>query len=301
MKDEDLLQIPGCIVHLANASEPLELASGEFKLVRVSSDDNVALALLVRVGLELQWPVVKDEPMVKVSAHDYLFTLPDKDGDSLGKNNNEIDWKEFSPKAEEYKNVVAKAIAEGTGHIIKGIFICSNSFSKKEVKSITKETGEKSGHDTQINGGDNNRTLKKNNIITNIARVETLWKASEMIGATLLDAEGMISGLMMAPVVKSKLGKALLSTAPGEILLASLDSFDKILGAAEAAEIQTHFATSMAATKLVSKSFGESAGKITGKVLETTGSLGRIAWKIQKAMDPSFSMISGVVKNAERE
>ncbi|KAH0934503.1 hypothetical protein HID58_011620 [Brassica napus] len=293
MKDEDLLQIPGCIVHLANASEPLELASGEFKLVRDSSDDNVALALLVRVGLELQWPVVKDEPMVKVSAHDYLFTLPDKDGDSLGykvtfsdeeggvfkkleileelmrehscfsslsKNKNEIDWKEFSPKAEEYKNVVAKAIAEGTGHIIKGIFICSNSFSKMVQKvgseiTITKETGEKSGHDTEINGGDNNRTPKNNNIITitNIARVETLWEASEMIGAMVLDGEGMISGLIMAPVVKSKLGKALLSTAPGEILLASLDSFDKILGAAEAAEIQTHFATSMAATKLVSK------------------------------------------------
>lgn len=124
----------------------------------------MALALLVRVGLELQWPVVKDEPMVKVSAHDYLFTLPDKDGDSLGykvtfsdeegdvikkleileelmrehscfsslsKNNNEIDWKEFSPNAEEYKSAVAKAIAEGSGHIIKGIFSCSNSFSKK--------------------------------------------------------------------------------------------------------------------------------------------------------------------------
>ncbi|XP_013739505.3 senescence/dehydration-associated protein At3g51250-like [Brassica napus] len=139
------------------------------------------------------------------------------------------------------------------------------------------------------------------NVTCIVYRVETLWEASEMIGAMVLDGEGMISGLIMAPVVKSKLGKALLSTAPGEILLASLDSFDKILGAAEAAEIQTHFATSMAATKLVSKSFGENAGKITGKVLETTGSLGRIVWKIQKAMDPSFSMISGVVKNAERE
>lgn len=32
-------------------------------------------------------------------------------------------------------------------------------------------------------------------------------------------------------------------------------SIDKILGAAEAAEIQTHFATSMAATKLVTKRY----------------------------------------------
>lgn len=164
MKEDILLQIPGCIVHLANASEPLELASGDFKLVKVSSDESLTLAMLVRVGLDLQWLVGKDEPMVKVNAHDYLFTLQDKDGDSLGykvtfsdeeedvfkkleileelmrensclsslsKTNNEIDWKEFSPKAGEYKNLVAKAIAEGTGHIIKGIFTCSNSFSQK--------------------------------------------------------------------------------------------------------------------------------------------------------------------------
>ncbi|CAN6997627.1 hypothetical protein Bca4012_004616 [Brassica carinata] len=342
MKEEVLLKIPGCIVHLVNASEPLELASGEFKLVKVSANDYVTLAMLVRVGLDLQWPVVKEEPMVKVNAREYLFTLPDKDGDSLGykvtfsgeegdilknievleelmredscfsylsKTKNEIDWKEFSPNAEEYKSAVAKAIAEGSGHIIKGIFSCSNSFSKKVQKGgneiiITKETEEQQSghhHEAQINGGDNNRTPKKNNIITNIERVETLWKASETIGATVLDGEDMISGLMMAPVLKSKLGKALLSTAPGEILLASLDSFDKILGAAEAAEMQTHSATSMAASKLVSKSFGEKAGKTTGKVLETTGSLGRSAWKIQKAMDPSYYMISKIAKNAPRE
>lgn len=66
------------------------------------------------------------------------------------------------------------------------------------------------------------------NVTCIVYRVETLWKASETIGATVLDGEDMISGLMMAPVLKSKLGKALLSTAPGEILLASLDSFGKL-------------------------------------------------------------------------
>ncbi|CAH8332204.1 unnamed protein product [Eruca vesicaria subsp. sativa] len=318
MKELVLLQIPDCIVHLVNASEPLKLASGEFKLVKVSSDDSVTLAMLVRVGLDFQWPVVKDEPMVKVKDCDYLFTLPVKDGGpfgykvtfsgqdgdvlkkleileelmrddscllSLSKTNNEIDWKEFSPKAGEYNTVAAKAIAEGTVDLpIKQV-----QKGGSEI-TITTETDENSG---------NNRIPKKNNIITNIERVEALCKASETLGATaVLDPEDMISGLMMAPVLKSKLGKALLSTAPGEILLASLDSVDKIIGAAEAAEIQTHSATSKAASNLVTKSFGEKAGETTGKVLETTGSLGRKAWKIQKSMDPSLSMISGIVKNA---
>ncbi|KAL1197475.1 Protein EARLY-RESPONSIVE TO DEHYDRATION 7 [Cardamine amara subsp. amara] len=224
-----------------------------------------------------------------------------------GKNNNdEIDWKEFSPKAEEYKSVVAKAIAGGTGHIIKGIFTCSNSYSKKVHKgggetTIAKEAEEKIGDISQINGGDNNVTKKKNKINTNLQRVEKLWKASETIGATELDVEEMVSGSMIAPMVKSKLGKALLSTAPGEVLLASLDSFNKILGAAEAAETQTHAATYMAATKLVSESFGEKAGKTTGKILETTSSLSRTAWNIQKALDPSFSIASEIVKHAPKQ
>ncbi|CAN6811697.1 unnamed protein product [Brassica oleracea] len=294
MKEEVLLKIPGCIVHLVNASEPLELASGEFKLVKVCANDYVTLAMLVRVGLDLQWPVVKEEPMVKVNAHEYLFTLPDKDGDSLG-----------------YK----VTFSGEEGDILKNIELLEELMREDSCFSyvqkggneiiITKEAEEQQSghhHEAQINGGDNNRTPKKNNIITNIERVDTLWKASETIGATVLDGEDMISGLMMAPVLKSKLGKALLSTAPGEILLASLDSFGKLRKIAPlTAEMQTHSATSMAASKLVSKSFGEKAGKTTGKVLETTGSLGRSAWKIQKAMDPSYYMISKIAKNAPRE
>lgn len=101
--------------------------------------------------------------MVKVSVYDYFFIFLDKDGDLFGykviffdeeggvfkkfeifeelmreyfcflflsKNKNEIDWKEFLLKVEEYKNVVVKVIVEGIGYIIKGIFICSNFFFK---------------------------------------------------------------------------------------------------------------------------------------------------------------------------
>ncbi|XP_010468350.2 PREDICTED: protein EARLY-RESPONSIVE TO DEHYDRATION 7, chloroplastic-like [Camelina sativa] len=162
---------------------------------------------------------------------------------------------------EKSSSTSTKAIAEGTGHIIKGIFTCSNSYSKKirkggGVTTIAKEVEDRSGDISETDGGDNN---KKNKLNTNIQRVEKLWKASEEIGLTsrpvimLLEGGDMMSSVMVAPVVKSKLGKALLSTAPGEVILASLDSFNKILGAAEAAEIQSHSATSMAASRLVSK------------------------------------------------
>ncbi|XP_023641346.1 protein EARLY-RESPONSIVE TO DEHYDRATION 7, chloroplastic [Capsella rubella] len=207
---------------------------------------------------------------------------------------------------EKSSSTSSKAIAEGTGHIIKGIFTCSNSYSKKihkgsGVTTIAKEVEETSGDISQIDGGDNNVTKKQNRLNTNLQRVEKVWKASEAIGIMVLEGGDMVSSSMIAPVVKSKLGKALLSTAPGEVILASLDSFNKILVAAEAAEIQTHSATAMASTRLVSKSFGENAGKATGKILETTGSLGRTAWNIQKSLEPTFLITSEIVKNAPRQ
>lgn len=168
LREEVLLQIQGCRAHLIDGSEAIELAAGDFELVQVS-DNGVALAMVVRIGNDLlQWPVIKDEPVVKLDARDYLFTLPVKDGDPLSygvtffpRDPNDvvfvnslellddflrenscfssskspakdgIDWKEFAPKIEDYNNVVAKAIAGGTGHIIRGMFKCSNAYTNQ--------------------------------------------------------------------------------------------------------------------------------------------------------------------------
>lgn len=173
VREEVLLQIQGCRAHLIDGSEAVELAAGDFELVQVT-DNGVALAMVVRIGNDLQWPVIKDEPVVKLDSRDYLFTLPVKDGDPLSYgvtfftrdendvvfvnslellddflrenscfsssssassssrgNINGIDWKEFAPKIEDYNNVVAKAIAGGTGHIIRGMFKCSNAYTNQ--------------------------------------------------------------------------------------------------------------------------------------------------------------------------
>ncbi|KAL9829588.1 putative senescence/spartin-associated [Arabidopsis thaliana] len=198
MKQEVLLHIPDDRVHLADISKPLELAFGD----------------------PLEFP-------------EDLLGENSQSTSSTPMKNDEIDWKEFAPKTEEYKSVVAKAIAGGTGHIIKGIFTCSNAYSKKVHKGggkimVAKEAEETSGETSQINGGGKNVTKKKNKLNTNLQRVEKLWKASEAIGVTVLEGGDMVSSSMIAPVIKSKLGKALLATPPGEVILASLDSFSKL-------------------------------------------------------------------------
>lgn len=54
-----------------------------------------------------------------------------------------------------------------------------------------------------------------------------LSRATEKLSKTMLNGVGVVSGSVMAPIVKSKPGKAFFSMVPGEVLLASLDALSK--------------------------------------------------------------------------
>ena len=57
--------------------------------------------------------------------------------------------------------------------------------------------------------------------------VRKLSKMTEKLSKSLLNGVGIVSGSVMAPVVKSQPGKAFLKMLPGEVLLASLDAVSK--------------------------------------------------------------------------
>lgn len=336
LKQEVLLQIPGCRAHLMDGGEALELANGEFKLERIMEDE-VSLATIIKVGEDLQWPLTKDEPVVKLNSLNYLFSLPMKDGDPLSygvtfleqnssslswldlflkdnscfsssscnaNNKNIINWKEYAPKIDDYNNILAKAIAQGTGQIVQGIFKCSNSYANQVNKggemilSNPPAAGvERSGSSpstTQNNKTAINRSLK---------RVRKLTKMTEKLSKSMLDMVGVASGSVMGPVMKSQAGRAFFAMVPGQVLLASLDAVNKIMDAAEAAEKQALLATTKATTRIVSERFGESAGEATGDVLATAGHCTNTAWnvfKIRKAINPASSVSAGALRNAAK-
>ncbi|KAL5768740.1 hypothetical protein ACOSQ2_015523 [Xanthoceras sorbifolium] len=342
LKQEVLLRIPGCTAHLMDEGEAVELAKGEFTLVRIL-DDNVSLATIMKVGDDLQWPLTKDEPVVKLDSLHYLFSLPMTDGvplsygltfwdpygTSLGvldsflsehscfsagsastSRKNNVDWKEFAPRIDDYNNFLAKAIAGGTGQIIKGIFICSNAYTNQVQKGgemiLTRAAEEKNGvtaaRESHSNRSDGAR--KKSGANKSLKRVRKLSKMTEKISKSMLDAVGVATGSVMKPLVKSQAGKAFLAMVPGEVLLASLDAVNKVLDAAEVAEKQAMSATSSAATRAVSQRYGESAGETTGEVLATAGHCANAAWnifKIRKAFNPASSASTGVLRNAEKK
>lgn len=167
LKQEVLLTIPGCTVHLMDEGEAIELGKGDFTLIKIL-DENVSLATIIQVGDDLKWPLTKDEPVVKLDVLHYLFSLPMKDGvplsygvtfmeqyggslglldlflsehscfsSSASTRKSGVDWKEFAPRIDDYNNFLAKAIAGGTGQIIKGIFKCSNAYTNQVCFQFT--------------------------------------------------------------------------------------------------------------------------------------------------------------------
>ncbi|XP_056162073.1 senescence/dehydration-associated protein At4g35985, chloroplastic-like [Syzygium oleosum] len=339
LRQEALLTIPSCTVHLMEEGEALELLpSGEFTLLRIS-DENVPLATIVKVGDDLQWPLTKDEPVVKLDPLHYLFTLPVKDGDPLSygvtfaetyggglssldaflqehscfsasttsSRNKNINWKEFAPKVGDYNNVLARAIAGGTGQIVKGIFKCSNAYTNQVHQGgemiITRAAENSNITYPEYTTNGSTTTKKKSAINRNLKRVRKVSKMTEKMSKTMLDGVQFASGSVMAPVVKSQAGKAFLAMVPGEVLLASLDAVNKVLDAAEAAEKQAFSATSKAATRMVSQRFGESAGEATEDALATAGHCASTAWnifKIRKTINPASSVSSGVLRNVAK-
>ncbi|KAM3760163.1 hypothetical protein ACB098_01G173300 [Castanea mollissima] len=258
LKQEVLLRIPGSKVHLMDEGEAVEISSGEFMVVRIS-DDNVSLATIIKVGEDIQWPLTKDEPVVKVDAFHYLFSLPMKDGDPLsygvtffeqsGSNlgfldsflkehscfsgseyarNKNVDWKEFAPRMDDYNNVLAKAIAGGTGQIVRGMFKCSNAYTNQVQKGgeriITTAVEEKHGVTAKSNSNRSAGATKKSGVNKSLKRVRKLSKMTEKLSKSMLDGIGFATGSVMKPMVKSQAGKAFLNMMPGEVLLASLDA-----------------------------------------------------------------------------
>jgi hypothetical protein len=46
-------------------------------------------------------------------------------------------WNEFAPRMEGYNGVLAKAIAAGTGQLVKGIFKCSEAYASQVLCTLS--------------------------------------------------------------------------------------------------------------------------------------------------------------------
>ncbi|KAG0459545.1 hypothetical protein HPP92_022673 [Vanilla planifolia] len=337
-KEEVLLLIPNAIVHLAgdpNASA-VEVGRGYLTVCRIT-EDGVALATVIKVGEDLRWPLTKDEPVAKLDRTHYLFSIPDKDGSFLNygvsfagedgclasfdrflmenacfsafpsadsssyakAKNCETYWKDYAPKIEDYNGALAKAIAQGTGEIVKGIFKLSDAYSTQVQMGANLirrpqviGSGTKTYNDT-----------KRGGINKALQRARKLSETTEKMSRALLSGVLAVSESLTAPVVRSQAAKSFFAAVPGEILLASLDAISKVLDATEAAERRALATTSGVVAGAVCKRFGERAGEAADDAFATAGHAIGTAWNVfrmRSAFNPKSSLASAMVNNAAR-
>ncbi|CAN8327918.1 unnamed protein product [Cochlearia groenlandica] len=380
--EEVILTIHGAILHLIDKSYSVELASGDLQILRLVHGD-ITVAVFARVADEIQWPLTKDEPAVKVDESHYFFSLrPVKESESDHQikeedNKNEEDmlnygltiaskgqesllekldmvladyssftaekghhdddddtntvmmdltaaketspeelkgerkkivekqctayWTALAPNVEDYSGVAAKLIAAGSGQLIKGILWCGdltmdrllwgNDFMKRKLTKAEKER--------EVSPS----TLKS------LKRVKKMTKMTEKVANGVLSGVIKVSGFFSSSVVNSKAGKKLFGLLPGEMVLATLDGFNKVCDAVEVAGRNVMKTSSTVTTEIVDHKYGAKTAQATNQGLGAAGHAIGTAWtvfKIRKALNPKSavkpsSLAKTAIKAAAKE
>lgn len=150
--EEVLIKVPGAIVNLIDQHYSVELASGDFTIVRLVQGDDI-IAILARVGDEIQWPLVKDEGVVKLDDSHYFFSLyAPEEQESAPESGNDGKTKEKKNKkngktkdADNFLNYGLTIASKGQERLVKELDeILKNysSFSVQKVSEKAKKKGE---------------------------------------------------------------------------------------------------------------------------------------------------------------
>lgn len=362
--EEIFLRIPGAILHLIDRNQSVELASGEFTVVRLVQGESI-VAVLARVGAgdddedsAVQWPLARDEASVKLDDSHYFFSLhvpkteiseedvsdgvlsygltfaskgqddllrtldgvleayssfsvqkvPSKvpssvlDGSvakdvtpaeamtvgpkkEMMEKRSEAYWTTLAPNVEDYSSSVAKAIAKGSGQLIRGILWCGDVTVDrlKWGEEMMRRRTSPCSQPTEVSKD----ALKR------MKRVKTVTKMSEKVVSGVLNGVVKVSGFVTGSIVNSKAGKKFFGLVPGEIALATLDGFGKVSDAVEVVGKNVLETSSVVTTGVVSHRYGEQAADITHEGLGAAGhAIGTAlaVFKIRKALNPKNSV-----------
>ncbi|GER50256.1 senescence/dehydration-associated protein-related [Striga asiatica] len=222
-------------------------------------------------------------------------------------------WTTIAPNVEDYGGSLARMIAAGSGQVVRGILWCGDLTVDRLTwgkEFLSKRMGTKSNSDVspealrRVESLDfvlmmwvdlkfgalcNDVHLVFWLIFCDAIRVKRMTKMSEKVATGILSGVVKVSGFFTSSVANSKVGQKFFSLLPGEIVLASLDGFNRVCDAVEVAGKNVMSTTSVVTTGLVSQKYGEQAAKATHDGLGAAGHAIGTAWavfKIRKALNP---------------
>jgi spartin len=190
-------------------------------------------------------------------------------------------WTTMAPNVDDYGSSAARAIATGSGHVIRGIFWVRDS-TVAQLESGTLYLQSKM-----------NPLDKPSNIsprtLRNLKRVRDMSRATENVARSVLLGIVKTAGFFSGSLIKSRAGKKVFKLMPGEVALVSLDAFGKLFDAVEKATSDVLESTSLMTQNVIAHRYGESAGQVTQDTFATAGHVVATAWtvaKLRNALNP---------------
>ncbi|KAJ7560990.1 hypothetical protein O6H91_03G010200 [Diphasiastrum complanatum] len=190
-------------------------------------------------------------------------------------------WTTIAPNVQQYNSRLARAIATGSGHIIRGIFWCSDAtiFSLERGGAFMKCRLRQNSRLTQISP----RTMN------NIKRAKKISGMSEKVAKAVLSGVVMSTEFFTSFMVKSKTSRRFVKLLPGEVALVSLDAYAKIFEAVEVAGNHVWKKSSLVTSGIVSHRYGPQAAEFTQEGLAAAGHVFGTVWtvsQIRNAFNP---------------
>ncbi|OIT35243.1 PREDICTED: protein EARLY-RESPONSIVE TO DEHYDRATION 7, chloroplastic-like [Nicotiana attenuata] len=133
--EETLLTIPGSILHLIDTHYSVELAAGDLSVHRLRQDNSV-VAVLVRVGNDIQWPLTKDLAAVKLDDSRYFFSFQAPKDDESDKESSANDL------ANESLNYGLTIAYEGQEKLLKQLDGILENYSIFAVQKVEEKAAE---------------------------------------------------------------------------------------------------------------------------------------------------------------
>ncbi|VVB05322.1 unnamed protein product [Arabis nemorensis] len=133
--EEIFIRIPGAILNLIDKSYSVELACGDFTIVRIVQGPNI-VAVLANVADEIQWPLTKNEVAAKVDGSHYFFSIhpPKEKGHGSGSDSDD--------EILNYGLTFASKGQENVLHVLDQVLRDYCCFTEQRMSEKAKETGE---------------------------------------------------------------------------------------------------------------------------------------------------------------
>ncbi|XP_024375084.1 senescence/dehydration-associated protein At4g35985, chloroplastic [Physcomitrium patens] len=317
----ELINIRGAQLYLIDGEETVIMQSGDFSLKLLKQTHSPLAVVVANVG-EVQWPVGKDAPALKVFHRRYTFALPglvygmilpestsaeilqqleiilaeystfethheiansvQNQSTSSGVRDNAGYWTAVAPDVETLSSRVARQISS-TSTVVANSIVKGGDWAASGIKHGASLLKRK-GPDSSGSGEGrvSPRMMKRMQQARRMSAVAKLMSRTLLKGA--ISATGHVSKNLGLDVNATTSGSQYGSQedTARNVAVASVDAFGKVVEAVETAGKSLMDATQTAGTDMVQERFGEQAGQVLQDGLGAVGNVINTAWTLNK-------------------